>query len=84
MIPTSPVIPGFEKEEVVFAKDQPEYVPLPAIRCSDGEVISRWRLGWRERLKILWTGSLYLRQLTFGQKLQPQLPTVDCPTLVRQ
>lgn len=33
----------------------------------------------RERLKLLITGKLWLRQKNFGQPLQPQLPTVDTP-----
>lgn len=82
MKPVSPVIPNQPEThglEIVFAKDQPEYLPLPAIRCSDGQVITRWSLSWRERLRVLWTGSLWLRQLTFNEPLQPQSPTVEAP-----
>jgi hypothetical protein len=79
MIPVSPVIKGFE--EVVFAKNQPQYLPLPAIRCQDGTVITRWKLSIRERIKILLTGHFFLHQLTFNQPLQPQRPSVDIPKL---
>ncbi len=41
-------------------------------------------LSWRERLKLLLTGNLYLQQLAFHRPLQPQLPSVDKPELVRQ
>jgi hypothetical protein len=30
-------------KEVVFAKDQPEYLPLPALVTPDGRVISTWQ-----------------------------------------
>jgi hypothetical protein len=80
MKPVSPVIKGFD--EVVYAKNQPEYRPLPAIKCADGTVISRWRLTWRERLRVLFKGNLYLQQLTFNAPLQPQLPSVDEPKLL--
>lgn len=59
---------GFRK--VVFAKDQPEYLPLPAL--TDGQyVITRWKLSWRERLTCLVRGDLHLGLLTFGRPLQP-------------
>ena len=34
----------FKHQNVVFAKDQPEYQPLPALRLDtpEGEVISCW------------------------------------------
>lgn len=82
MEPQSPVIKGFD--EVVFAKDQPQYRPLPAIVCKDGTVITRWRLSIRERIKVLFSGSMYFAQLTFGDNLQPQLPSVDKPLLRRE
>lgn len=69
----------FKEQNVVFAKDQPEYLPLPAHNTSDGTVISCWRLSLWERIKVLWTGRLWLSQMTFGQALQPQLPDVDSP-----
>ena len=77
MTPTSPVIKGQEDREVIYAKDQPEYLPLPAIRTSDGLVITRWKLTWRERWQVLWGGSLWLELLTFNKPLQPiRLSTV--------
>lgn len=71
--------------EIVFAKDQPEYQPLPAVvvQFQGGEVavITRWRLSLRERLRVLFGGSLWLQQMTFGKPLQPQLPSVTAPVL---
>lgn len=81
MTPISPVLLNnqFDLPETVFAKDQPKYLPLPAIVTSDGCVTSRWQLSWRERLKVLWTGNLWLQQYKFNSPLQPQRPTVDEP-----
>lgn len=56
--------------QVVFAKDQPEYLPLPA-NFDGQEVETKWKLSWSERLRILLTGNLYLSLLTFGKPLQP-------------
>lgn len=68
----------FKEQTVVFAKDQPEYLPLPAW-CNEQETISCWKLTWRERLTVLCSGRLWLRQLNFGTPLQPQLPMVESP-----
>jgi hypothetical protein len=78
MKPVSPVVKGIK--EVLIAKDQPEYVPLPAIVGKNGMVISRWRMSIAERIKALFTGSIYVHVLTFNHPLQPQLLSVDAPT----
>ena len=71
VLPSSPGIP-----ETVLAKDQPEYIPLPVahVQYSDGvrSMISCYRLTWRERLRILFSGKVWWEQLTFGRPLQPQ------------
>lgn len=70
---------------VVYAKDQPEYLPLPVAKLhgDEGRVISRWRLTDEERAQIAAGADLYLEVLTFHQPLQPLLPTVGlrdfCP-----
>ncbi len=72
----------FEGANTTFAKDQPQYLPLPAhVSNYDGCVTSCWSLTARERLKLLFTGRLWFQQLAFGQPLQPQRPSVDRPVL---
>lgn len=82
MKPVSPVVPGRPGLEVVIAKGQQEYIPLPAV-ISDGFVTSRWRLSWRERLGVLLTGDLWLTLHTFGRPLQPIRCGVDLPEWLR-
>jgi hypothetical protein len=69
----------FKQQNIVFAEDQPQYLPLPAYRTRDGEVTTCWKLTWWDRLCLLVTGRLWLRQLTFNESLQPQLPSVEHP-----
>ena len=72
----------FEGQNTVFAKDQPEYQPLPALAVGDskGTIITCWQLDEDDVEAILANDSrLWLSQLTFGQALQPQLPTANCP-----
>lgn len=57
--------------QITYAKDQPEYNPLPALVSSDGAVVTGWELTWRERLSVLFGGKLFLSLLTFNQPLQP-------------
>ena len=73
---------SFPEQTQVWAENQPPYLPLPAY-TDQVETISLWGLSWRERLKILFTGRVWLRQCNYGDPLQPQLPTVDRPFLRR-
>ena len=61
----------FKECNVTYAENQPEYLPLPAHKTSDGEVTSCWGLSFFERLKVAVTGRIYLSVLTFNQPLQP-------------
>jgi hypothetical protein len=70
----------FPEQNSTLAEEQPQYIPLP-VCVLPNEIISCWRLTLRERLKLLFTGRLWLRIQTFGELLQPQLPTIDCPFL---
>lgn len=66
---------------MVFAKDQPPYLPLPALVVpnDDGPVTFCWRLGVFERLHVLLTGRVWHQVLTFGKPLQPQKLTTNRP-----
>jgi hypothetical protein len=72
----------FPGQTLVIAKDQPEYVPMPAHVAPDGTVTCRWRLSFRERIRVLLRGEVWHQVLTFGQPLQPQSLTVNRPMLI--
>jgi hypothetical protein len=83
VLPVSPILPDiclFGDKEVVIAKDQPQYIPLPAV-VADPYVFTRWRLSWRERLRILFSGDLWLILMTFGKPLQPVRLETQSPYL---
>jgi hypothetical protein len=71
----------FPEHNVVYAENQPPYVPLPAHKFGDsrGTIICCWKLSWRERLKVLFTGLIWHHILAFNHPLQPQLLEVDKP-----
>ena len=67
----------FKGQNVIFAKDQPEYQPLPALRMPDGEVYTCWEFTDEEIESVIRTRCIYFKQLTFNQPLQPILPLVE-------
>ena len=68
----------FPEHNIVIAKDQPEYLPLPCYQ-DDRVTVSKWKLSWGERFTMFFTGTLWFSQLNFGRPLQPQLPSVTKP-----
>jgi len=73
----------FPEQSVVIAKDQPEYLPLPAYQFHDeqGRIVCCWKLSWRERLQVAFSGILWHQILTFNKPLQPQLLTTNKPCM---
>ncbi len=63
----------FAHANSTYAEDQPEYLPLPAHKTPDGIVTSCWTLSFKERLRVLIHGQVFLSQMTFNQPLQPVL-----------
>ncbi len=70
----------FKGYNVIYAENQSDdYLPLPACRFKEGEVITCWKLSFVERLNILFKGKLWLSVLTFNRRLQPLLLTIKKP-----
>ncbi len=70
----------FPQANVTYAEHQPEYLPLPACRelaVPFIPVTSCWGMTWRERLRVFFTGRVFVQMLTFGQPLQPLRVTAE-------
>ena len=69
----------FKHQNIVFAKDQPEYTPLPALKIESpkGEVISCWKMSMKERLKVIITGRVWLSLMSFNKPLTPSFISVN-------
>jgi len=67
----------FKEQNTVYAKDQPEYTPLPGHKVNDekGEFIFCMGLTFRERVRLLFTGKLWCSLLTFNKPLTPSFFT---------
>lgn len=71
----------FPEQNMIFAKDQPEYLPLPvhAVDEPQNRIISQWKFSFWERVRVLFGANMWFIQMAFHQPLQPQLPTLDSP-----
>lgn len=67
----------FKECNVNFAENQDEYNTLPAYKDNSpqGEVITCWKLTFRERLRILIKGEIWLSLLSFNKPLTPSFLT---------
>lgn len=69
MIPVEPTT--HTGNPVVYAKDQPQYLSLPARKTDGGDVITEWSLTDDERDRIACGENIRLTICTFHQPLQP-------------
>lgn len=67
----------FEGVNTTYAKNQPEYLPLPAQRINDNTIITCWELTDEEIKVLKKTKKLWLGVMTFNKPLQPLLPSVS-------
>jgi hypothetical protein len=67
----------FKEQNIVYAKDQPEYLPLPGHKVDDerGEFIFCMKLTFVDRVRVLITGKLWCSLLTFNRPLTPSFFT---------
>lgn len=63
----------FDGQNGIIAKDQPDYLPLPAHITRDGTITCCWNLTWRERIQVFLSGRIWHSILTFNKSLQPQM-----------
>lgn len=74
----------FKGHNRVFAEHQPQYIPLPCHvdpKDTHGRLTCCWRLSWKERFKLLFSGMIWHQVLTFHEPLQPQLLLLDKPVM---
>jgi hypothetical protein len=79
----------FKGQNAIFAKDQPEYLPLPALVLAgpEGAVISCWEFSDEEIEMLIKTKKLYISQFCFTRvcedgverinPLQPLRPAIE-------
>lgn len=82
------VIPGLEHCDdyltnsigyAILGKDGRYHHPIPMYRLFDGSAILRWRIPLRQRLCLLFTGSIWHRVGMSSPYLPPTALYVECP-----
>ena len=71
----------FPERNVIIAKDQPQFRPIPAHVARDGVVTCCWKLTEDELERVLVTGCIWHQIHSCGQPLQPQLLSAAKPIL---
>ena len=63
----------FKECNTEFAKDQEEYNTLPCLKLDtpEGHVIICQKMTFRERVRVLFTGKVWLTLLSFNKPLAP-------------
>ena len=69
----------FKHQNCTYAENQPDYMPLPALKIQSeyGEVVSCWRMSFRDRVKVLFTGKVWLSLMSFNKPLTPSFMSVN-------
>jgi len=72
---------GFEGQNIVMGKGQPQYMELPALRCDDagGTVWSCWELDDNDLADLVKHREIWIGQLTFHRPFTPQMVTTVMP-----
>lgn len=79
MTPVAPLAVPAGARLVVFAKDQPQYIPLPASVDANGLVMTEWEPTAAELDALLTGGRIRIWLHTFNQPLQPLSVEVAAP-----
>jgi len=63
----------FKYQNITYAENQPEYRPLPALKIEgkDGAVVSCWKLSFKERIRVLIFGRVWVSLMSFNKPLTP-------------
>lgn len=71
----------FKNMNMILGDEQNEYKPLPAQQISDDVIITCWDVSFEEKIKILFTGKIWLGVMTYGKNLQPILLSTNKKTI---
>ena len=75
----------FKEQNCVFAENQPQYIPLPAHKVDEpeGRVIFCEYLSFKERMRVLFTGKIWVSLMMFKKPLTPSYFTTKKSDLLK-
>ncbi len=71
----------FQEKNILIAKNQPEYVPLPAFATPQGDMTVCFELSEKEIKQALKEKMIFIHRLTFGNRLQPMVKSLLKPEI---
>ena len=71
----------FKEQNLVYAKGQPQYLPLPCHRQADGTATFGFELDFTELIKITRSKEIHLTILAFFTPIQPMRISINKPAL---
>lgn len=77
----------FPENNIVLGEDQKQYMDLPAHfdqKDPTGRMTTAWKLSFRERIRILFRGRIWLATLTWRDPFQPVYLSTEKPKLTPQ
>lgn len=69
----------WKHSNTVYAENQDEYRNLPSLKLDtpEGHVISCWKMSFKERMRVLIFGRVWMNLLSFNRPLTPSLLTTQ-------
>jgi len=63
----------FKEQTCVFAENQPQYISLPAhkVNNKEGEIIFCMKMNFIEKIRVLFTGKIWVSLMMFQKPLTP-------------
>ena len=74
----------FKEQTTTYGRHQPEHFPLPAHKSKDGVATTCWKLGLKERLRVLFTGKVFLSVMTYNKPIQPLKMSTKIQDLLKE
>jgi len=70
---------AFREQNIEIAKNQEEYLTLPAHKSNDesGTMITCWYLSFWQRVKLLFTGRIWMSEMTFNKPITPRYFSIE-------
>ena len=59
----------FKHQNTIYAEKQSEYQSLPSLKIEgpEGYVVSCWKMSFIERIKVLFTGKIWMSLMSFNK-----------------
>ncbi len=71
----------FEEANIFYPAVSGVYEECHAHNSMDGTITISWKLTWKEKFRLLFTGVIWHQILVYKMQMQPQRLTTEKPTM---